>query len=270
MADKSDKTILIVDYDSVFRDSLVDLLNRAGYKASGATDSATAIKAAASLATNNKEIDLLVVEMAQLHMSGDSLIKAIAVEQKTTIKVIATSSLFTQADMAIQTAFPADAGIRKETSMAIASKWLLVARSLLGELADPAPAPTNCIVLLADDEPALRHMVRMLLSKAGYQVLETADGETALALARKVAAVDLVITDIEMPKMDGRALGKAIREDNPTVPIIYMSGKEDPDLIRLNHPKDGAAFVAKPFVPKILLDAVDAFLIDRCHVKPNS
>src|SRR3954471_19308156 len=116
MADKSDKTILVVDYDPVFRDSLVGLLNRAGYKASGAPDGATAIKVAASLATTDKkEIDLLIVEMAQLHMSGAAIIKAIAVEQKTAIKIIATSSLFTQADLDIQTAFRSDAGIRKET-----------------------------------------------------------------------------------------------------------------------------------------------------------
>jgi CheY-like chemotaxis protein len=265
-ADKSDKTILVVDYDPVFRESLVDILNRAGYKASGAPNGASAIKAAGSLATNRKEIDLLIVEMAQLDMSSGALINAIAVEQKTAIKVIATSSLFTQADLDTQTAFRSDAAIRKEAASANASKWLLVARSLLGELADPAPAPSNCVILLADDDPSVRHLVRMLLSREGYQVLETADGESALALARKVAAVDLVVTDIEMPKMDGRALGKAIRADSAKVPIIYMSGMEDPDLIHLNRTDDGVAFVAKPFVPKTLLDAVSAFLIDRCHV----
>lgn len=249
---------------------MVDILNRAGYKASGATDGATAIKVAASLATDKKVIDLLVVEMAQLHMSGAALINAIAVEQKTAIKVIATSSLFSQVDLDTQTAFRSDATIRKETSIAIASKWLLVARSLLGELADAAPAPSTCVILLADDDATVRHLARTLLSRAGYQVLETADGESALALSRKVASVDLVVTDIEMPKMDGRSLGKAIRADNPKVPIIYMSGMEDPALIHLNRPEDGVAFVAKPFMPKILLDAVSSFLIDRCHVKLNS
>jgi CheY-like chemotaxis protein len=210
------------------------------------------------------------VEMAQLDMSSAAIINAIAIEQQTVIRVIATSSLFSQADLNTQTAFHSDAAIMKEATSATASKWLLVARGLLGELSDPAPAPSSCVILLADDEPAIRHLVRTILSREGYQVLETSNGESALALARKVAAVDLVVTDIEMPKLDGRALGKAIREDNPKVPIVYMSGKEDPDLILLNSSEDGIAFLAKPFVPKALLDAVNSFLIDRSHEKPKS
>jgi CheY-like chemotaxis protein len=127
----ANKTILAVDYDSVFRASLVDILNEAGYKAYGAPDASRAISIAGSLGTT--DIDLLVLEMAQLDMTGVELIHTIACQQKTIIKVIASSSLFSQADMDIQTSFRSHAGVRKEaTSMpAIATKWLLTIGSLL-------------------------------------------------------------------------------------------------------------------------------------------
>jgi len=154
--------------------------------------------------------------MAQLDMTGVELIHTIACQQKTIIKVIASSSLFSQADMNIQTSFRSNAGIRKEaTSMpAIATKWLLTTASLLGELADSAPAPSSYVILVVNDDPGVRHFVKIILNREGYQVLEAADGESALALARKMAgAFDLVVTDIQMPGMDGRAFGKAIRQE---------------------------------------------------------
>jgi CheY-like chemotaxis protein len=255
----SDKTILVVDYDSAFRSSLVDILNAAGYKAYGASNGSHAISIAGSLGTN--DVDLLVLEMAQLDMTGVELIHTIACQQKTIIKVIASSSLFSQADMDVQTSFRSEVGVRKEaTSMpAIAAKWLLTVGSLLGELADSVPAPSHDVILVADDDPTVRQFVKIILNREGYQVLEAADGESALALVRKMAgAFDLVVTDIQMPGMDGRALGKAIRQEDANIPLIYMSGDvEDPGF---DNPVQGVAFLAKPFLPKALLKAVNLML----------
>jgi CheY-like chemotaxis protein len=101
--------------------------------------------------------------------------------------------------------------------------------------------------------------VKVILNREGYQVLEAADGESALALARKMAgAFDLVVTDIQTPGIDGRALGEAIRQEATHIPVIYISGHvEDPDL---NKPEKGFAFVAKPFLPKALLNTVSLML----------
>jgi CheY-like chemotaxis protein len=98
---------------------------------------------------------------------------------------------------------------------------------------------------------------------AGFRAaLPGAQWESALALARKMTgAVDLVVTDIEMPGMDGRALGKAIRQEQANVPVIYMSGfVEDPDVKHLNKLEKGIAFIAKPFLPNALLEAVSLML----------
>ena len=101
--------------------------------------------------------------------------------------------------------------------------------------------------------------MKVILNREGYQVLEVGDGESALALARKMAgAFDLVVTDIQMPGMDGRALGKAIRQQATNIPVIYLSGQVD--NADLNKPEEGFAFIAKPFLPNTLLKVVSLML----------
>jgi DNA-binding response OmpR family regulator len=254
------KTIVVVDGDSVFRTSLTDILNIAGYEAHGASDNRSAIRLAESLGS---EIDLMVVNMALPDISGAALIDSIAIGQKTTIKVIASSSVFLHGD-AVRDSFDSDAVITKEAFgvPAIAAKWLLTVRGLLGELADAAPVPLHSVILLADDDASVRHFVKTLLNRGGHQVLEASDGHGALALARKIGGnVDLLVTDVEMPGMDGRQLGKAIREAYSTVPVIYISGfTEDPRVQGLHDPDHGFAFVGKPFQPRILLETVSRML----------
>lgn len=201
--------------------------------------------------------------MALPDISGDALIDSIAGAQKTRIKVIASSSVFLKGD-AVRDSFQSDAGITKEGFgvPAIAAKWLLTVRGLLGELADAAPVPLSSVILLADDDASVRHFVKTLLNREGYQVLEASDGHSALALARKIGgSVDLLVTDVEMPGMDGRELGKAIRAAYSTVPVIYISGfTEDPKVQDLHDPEHGFAFVGKPFQPNVLLETVAGML----------
>jgi CheY-like chemotaxis protein len=71
-------------------------------------------------------------------------------------------------------------------------------------------------------------------------------------------AFDLVVTDIQMPGLDGRALGKAIRQQAAKLPVIYVSSQGD--NADLDKPEDGFAFVAKPFLPKTLLKVVSLML----------
>jgi CheY-like chemotaxis protein len=203
----------------------------------------------------------MVVEMALPDMSGVALIEAIAERQRTKIKVIASSSIFSQAELDAQGSFHSDAGIRKDvTGMpAIAARWLQTVRGLLGELAEPTPVPRQDLILLADDNADVRHFVKTILNREGYQVLEAADGNGALTLARKLGgAIDIVVTDVEMPGMDGITLGKAIRETYSTVPVIYISGLTEMEY--LHDPAHGFAFVGKPFQPKVLLETVSRVL----------
>ena len=112
-------------------------------------------------------------------------------------------------------------------------------------------------ILVADDEPTVRGYVVAILRNAGFEILEAADGLEALALVKSVEGdLDLLLTDMRMPRMDGLGLARAVREMDPHMPILYISGyPADMEPERLRNPK-GCGFLDKPFRPKALLEAV--------------
>ena len=88
-------------------------------------------------------------------------------------------------------------------------------------------------VLVAEDEPAVRAYVQRLLAGSGYHVLVATNGEEALQIWRDSRKpIDLVITDVVMPRMGGRALAEAIRQKSPAVRILFMSGYTDDAAVR--------------------------------------
>jgi len=112
-------------------------------------------------------------------------------------------------------------------------------------------------ILAVDDSKTMRDMVSFTLKGAGYDVLEAADGLLALdALVSQ--SVDLVITDINMPNMDGISLVKALRE-NPSfssTPILVLTTESDDS--KKNEGRDAGAtgWIVKPFEPEKLLKVV--------------
>jgi CheY-like chemotaxis protein len=83
-------------------------------------------------------------------------------------------------------------------------------------------------ILIAEDEEAVRLLVRRALAEDGHHVVITADGAEALeTLKREQGGFDLVVTDIKMPVMDGIALALAAARDFPTIPIVLMTGYAD-------------------------------------------
>ena len=103
-------------------------------------------------------------------------------------------------------------------------------------------------ILVVEDEEMVRHMACRTLEEFGYSVLEAVDGRAALALLERGAqGVDLVLCDIVMPGLSGPALGAAIAEAAPGLPIIYMSGYPRHDVANRKLVPAGAPFVQKPF-----------------------
>jgi diguanylate cyclase (GGDEF)-like protein len=103
-------------------------------------------------------------------------------------------------------------------------------------------------VLVADDEPGVRELLRRMLSAAGWRVRCASDGEEALALARGEAP-DLVLLDVRMPKLDGLAVLRLLREEGSTrlTPVILLTG-EDAVADRVGGLERGADdYVTKPF-----------------------
>jgi PAS domain S-box-containing protein len=132
------------------------------------------------------------------------------------------------------------------------------------ERTDPEPVPSRGAetVLLAEDEESVRTMVRRVLEEQGYTVLAAASGREALDLARGHAgAIDLVLTDMVMPGMDGGELIEAVRRMRPTVRSICMSGYAEGSV----RPETlgRTTFLQKPFSPAALMRLVRQVLEDR-------
>ncbi len=115
------------------------------------------------------------------------------------------------------------------------------------------------LVLVVDDDSRIRSYIRTILQSAGVHVLEAGDGLEALEVFHaSKSRVDLVITDLRMPRMSGMDLATSLRSDVPAIPLILVSGEGVPrDLI---DPGNGVLFIEKPFAPKMLLEAASQFL----------
>jgi CheY-like chemotaxis protein len=114
---------------------------------------------------------------------------------------------------------------------------------------DPAePMQLGPTVLVVEDEDALRAAIRRLLQGEGYQVIEAQNGATALQLLEDASTsrVDLVLTDLRMPVMDGRQLASVLARRRPNLPIVFMSGFTA-QLMDLRLVSPDLAFLAKPF-----------------------
>lgn len=96
------------------------------------------------------------------------------------------------------------------------------------------------VILIADDEVAIRNIARVTLEEAGYFVLTAGDGEQALNLARGFdGTIHVLVSDLVMPKLDGMALREQILRERPTAKVLLMSGSA--------FPLEGVAFLPKPF-----------------------
>jgi len=109
-------------------------------------------------------------------------------------------------------------------------------------------------VLLVEDEASVRAGIARMLSRRGYEVLEAGDGREALAVAEQhEGAVDVLLTDVLMPKMSGRELAARLRTAHRGLKVVFMSGYTDEQLARHRLDGLGMAFVRKPFTERELL-----------------
>jgi CheY-like chemotaxis protein len=88
------------------------------------------------------------------------------------------------------------------------------------------------VILVADDEPLLRNLVTLLLQHDGYFVLSAADGHEGLELSRKYpGTIDLLITDVDMPRMNGTNLCGHLMEERPAIKVLVMSGADISEIV---------------------------------------
>lgn len=116
----------------------------------------------------------------------------------------------------------------------------------------------SATILIADDDPHIRQVVRFALEKAGYQTIEASDGAKALEFI-SAQNPDLVILDVMMPEMDGTEVCRRLRGISD-VPVVFLSSRDD-EIDRVLGLEMGADdYVTKPFSPRELLARVRALL----------
>ncbi|MCA9037409.1 MAG: PAS domain S-box protein [Planctomycetaceae bacterium] len=112
-------------------------------------------------------------------------------------------------------------------------------------------------ILLVEDEPGVRRLIRMTLERQGYRIVEATNGDEAMAIASRMAGpIHLLLTDVVMPGMDGRSLADLLRNELPDLRVIYISGYNEVERLRnpSSNPRD--TFLRKPLLPQELVQRV--------------
>ena len=113
-------------------------------------------------------------------------------------------------------------------------------------------------ILAVDDSAAMRQMVNLTLTSAGHEVVQAADGREALELATAAPAVDLVIKDINMPRMDGLTLVRELRRlaHYRGIPLLLLTTESSQEKRQEGRAAGATGWMVKPFSPERLLAIV--------------
>jgi CheY-like chemotaxis protein len=121
------------------------------------------------------------------------------------------------------------------------------------------------LIMVVDDEAAIRDILKLTLENNGYEVITAAEGTEAVAgLAAEKREISAVVVDLMMPIMDGIATMRALQKLNPRVKFLAISGLMDHARISQLNEVAHAAFLAKPFTTEELLNRLHAMLQESC------
>jgi PAS domain S-box-containing protein len=125
------------------------------------------------------------------------------------------------------------------------------------DTAAPLPATGQETILLVEDESDVRALAREVLERQGYTVLEANDGAQAVAVYEKEGArIDLILTDVVMPRMSGREMVDRVRATRPDMRVLYMSGYTGDAIVRHGVLDASMLLLGKPFTPVALIAKV--------------
>ncbi len=158
--------------------------------------------------------------------------------------------------------------VQVESAPGCGAKFTIHLPSVPGATATRAEAPAARVqlrgtetVLIAEDEAGVRLPASRILTAMGYRVLEASDGLAALDVAeRHGGTIDLLLTDIVMPEMDGAELARRLRGLRPALRVVYMSGYSTEAVATHGVITPGASFIQKPFTVQELAGRVRAVL----------
>lgn len=122
-----------------------------------------------------------------------------------------------------------------------------------GEAASGPAEAGGETILLVEDEPGVRKLVRQMLAQHGYHVIEAGSGPETLALVQRYPGrIDLLLTDVVMPQMNGRELAEQLRHLRPNLKVMYMTGYTEDTVVRQGIGAAGVVCLQKPFLPDTL------------------
>lgn len=132
-------------------------------------------------------------------------------------------------------------------------------------MSPPSPESSGTeTLLIVENEAAIRNLLQMALQKNGYSVLTAESGREALALVRDhTGTIDLLITDVVMPDMDGPELVRRLSVLRPRTPTLFMSGYMDDALGDQGLAPTEVNFIQKPFSPRVIAQKVRDILDGR-------
>ena len=129
--------------------------------------------------------------------------------------------------------------------------------SLIIPSLDSKPAPR---VLIVDDEEPIRTFADRVLRDAGYETVVAAGGAEALRIVGEPGAVDLLLTDVAMPEMEGTELAARVRRVQPSIKVLYLTGRRDLLFHDRKALSEDDSFLEKPVSTTALLDSVSLVL----------
>ena len=123
----------------------------------------------------------------------------------------------------------------------------------------PALMTERWTVLIVEDEPILRDLMRRILEKRDYRVLVAENGASAVDVARaQTEGIDLLITDIVMPGVDGFEVADQLTDIHPTLRVLFLTGyAADSEYVNDRLESDQSAMLLKPFTQAALLDRIE-------------
>jgi CheY-like chemotaxis protein len=117
------------------------------------------------------------------------------------------------------------------------------------------------VILVAEDDTLVRLLANNMLTDADYRVVEAQDGQEALAILAEQNTVRALLTDVNMPHMDGLALANIVRERWPHIGVVITSGKPMPSGLPA-----GARFISKPYRPEDVLQELKAAIAETADL----
>jgi len=261
--------ILVIDDDGIVRDALFVFLTRAGHEVFTAADGANGVQVFKAALP-----DLVVLDRDLPILSGSGVFDKIR-EVSKTVPILILSGYSDPEEVGAYLRSGAAAFLPKSEGL---SPVLAEIDRLLGAPEKEAPSAPGAAVphpaaaagaaqgkssglmLVADDDPETRKVLRRYFSAQSFEILEARDGAEALELAR-ARRPDIVLLDISMPKKDGIEVLKELAPEMPGTGFMMITGNEDEDLARSCLDFGAFDYVAKPLNLESLGDIVKARML---------